>query len=315
MKRSLLLFIILICCASCNNGARKVAPQPFPIAEVPAFITTPEDIVDYMVVHYWDSFFSESRKFPAKKRDTTLIAGLTATTLDQAFADYTIFLRVVQNDVLLNAQQRLTSLCEAEAAREKSQQVWKNIGKLSDKYLYNPNSQYRNEEAYLVWTEWVANNSLSDENEKRVAKELIPQLSKNRIGQPASNFEFALKNGKKMQLSDVEAQYTILLFSNPGCADCRNTIETLSSIVAIEGLIAEKSIAIVNIYPDEDLEAWHKGTDEYPANWINGYVTDDAFNDKYFVRAIPSLYLLDKAHNVIYKDAPLDLITAHVETL
>ena len=66
-------------------------------------------------------------------------------------------------------------------------------------------------------------------------------------------------------------------------------------------------VAVVNIYIDEDLEAWREYLPNYPAKWICGF--DPLFtlrdDNKYHIRAIPSVYLLDENKTVMLKDAPI----------
>ncbi len=71
-------------------------------------------------------------------------------------------------------------------------------------------------------------------------------------------------------------------------------------------MVASGRLAVVNVYIDEDIEAWKGYQDYYPDEWFNGY--DPSFSIrqdiKYNVRAIPSLYLLDADKTVLMKDAP-----------
>ena len=61
---------------------------------------------------------------------------------------------------------------------------------------------------------------------------------------------------------------------------------------------------VLNIYIDEDLEAWKSYMPIYPEKWYNGFDPDLVIRtDKtYNVRAIPSLYLLDADKTVLLKD-------------
>ena len=65
-------------------------------------------------------------------------------------------------------------------------------------------------------------------------------------------------------------------------------------------------MAVLNIYIDEDLEAWRSYMPIYPETWYNGFDPDLMIRGEtlYNVRAIPSLYLLDRDKRVIMKDAP-----------
>ena len=73
----------------------------------------------------------------------------------------------------------------------------------------------------------------------------------------------------------------------------------------IDFLISARRIAVLNIYIDEDLEAWRSYMPIYPENWYNAFDPDFVIrmDQLYNVRAIPSLYLLDKDKTVIMKDA------------
>ena len=66
--------------------------------------------------------------------------------------------------------------------------------------------------------------------------------------------------------------------------------------------------------PDEELDEWKKHLSEFPNEWINGY--DKKFTIKeeqvYDLKAIPTLYLLDKDKTVLLKDATAPAIEAYL---
>lgn len=70
--------------------------------------------------------------------------------------------------------------------------------------------------------------------------------------------------------------------------------------------MSDGTLAVVNVYIDEDIQAWRSYMPIYPEDWYNGFDPDLVLrsNDIYNVRAIPSLYLLDAEKRVILKDAP-----------
>ena len=107
-------------------------------------------------------------------------------------------------------------------------------------------------------------------------------------------------------LYDIKSELTLLFFSNPGCAACKEIIDVLNNDSVISGLIAEGTMSVLNIYIDEDLDAWRSYMSIYPENWYNGFDPDLVIRGEelYNVRAIPSLYLLDRDKTVIMKDAP-----------
>ena len=141
--------------------------------------------------------------------------------------------------------------------------------------------------------------------------------SLNRTGQKAADFEFSDKNGNLRSLYGIEAECTLLFFSNPGCEACKSIIMTLESDPAVDRLISKRKLAVVNIYIDEDIASWYSYMPIYPDNWYNGYDpnliirTDLLYN----VRAIPSLYLLDRDKRVIMKDAPEPRVLSYIASL
>jgi thiol-disulfide isomerase/thioredoxin len=128
----------------------------------------------------------------------------------------------------------------------------------------------------------------------------------NRIGTVAADFRFADKNGRMRNLYDIEAPYTLLFFSNPGCEACMEIITVLRDDPTISSLVDKGVIKVLNIYIDEDIQAWRSYMPIYPQEWYNGFDPDFVLrsNEIYAVRAIPSLYLLDHEKRVILKDAP-----------
>ena len=175
-----------------------------------------------------------------------------------------------------------------------------------EKYLFDPNSPYRNEDYYGLFAERLARYSgLSAQMQDKYARD-ARLCALNRIGTKATDFRFADRRGKMHTLYGVKAPYTLLFFSNPGCDACMNIINVLKGEPRIAQMIASGQLAVLNIYIDEDLEAWRSYMPIYPDEWYNGFDPDFVVRNEelYNVRAIPSLYLLDKDKVVIMKDAP-----------
>ena len=89
-----------------------------------------------------------------------------------------------------------------------------------------------------------------------------------------------------------------------------NIINVLKGEPRISQMIASRQLAVLNIYIDEDLEAWRSYMPIYPEEWYNGFDPDFVIRSEmlYNVRAIPSLYLLDGSKTVLLKDAPEDKV-------
>ena len=66
--------------------------------------------------------------------------------------------------------------------------------------------------------------------------------------------------------------------------------------------------------PDEELDEWRKHLNEFPKEWINGYDKKFAIKEQqlYDLKAIPTLYLLNKEKTVLLKDATAQAIEEYL---
>ena len=103
----------------------------------------------------------------------------------------------------------------------------------------------------------------------------------------------------------MKAEYTVLIFGNPGCKACQEIMDAMASTPEIASLIDEGRLQVVDVYIDQDIDDWKAHISEYPAAWINGYDHHYAIRTDllYNVRGIPSIYLLDASKTVLMKDA------------
>jgi hypothetical protein len=190
--------------------------------------------------------------------------------------------------------------------KDTTSQVFETFVDLFQKYYYDPNSPMRNEDVYYHFvSRYASYEGLSDVLRSKYERE-ARLCALNRIGSKATDFRFADRRGKMTNLYDVKAEMTLLFFSNPGCEACMQIINVLREEPLIASHIASGRLAVVNVYIDEDIQAWRDYMPIYPEEWYNGFDPDHVLrsNEIYCVRAIPSLYLLDAEKRVILKDAP-----------
>ncbi len=313
MTRRSILVIALLAALAAPSCKEKIGPQPFPMPKVPSMISTGQEYANYMVSHFWQPFFSEDRVY---SRDTSLVGGVTKDAFSKAFTDYATYLMMADTRKCLQAQEDLMAKAEKMTEADPAGNFFETITSISDAFLYNPNSPLRNEEMYIPVEEAKVVSRFTSDDEKADAAALLPRLKLNRVGTPAADFAFTLRNGRKMRLYDVQADNVILFFSNPGCEDCKAVIDQLSSLPDLNGAIAAGVLAVVNVYPDEDLSQWHAYAPVYPDNWYNGYDQDLAVGaGLYNLRAIPSLYLLDKDKKVVFKDVDTSILLQYLQAV
>ena len=256
-----------------------------------------------MALHWWDGITDPSRSYPC---DSTMVSGVSVGDIEQKMANWTNVLGLVGLPVVEKALSRLYDRAVACEKKDTASNVFEKFTELVDKYLYDPNSPLRNEDHYSFYAARLAKSSLIEPVMQEKYARQVRMAALNRTGTAATDFRFADKRGRMHSLYGIKSELTLLFFSNPGCAACKEIIDVLNNDPVISKLIADGTVAVLNIYIDEDLEAWRSYMPIYPENWYNGFDPDLVIRGEelYNVRAIPSLYLLDKDKVVIMKDAP-----------
>ena len=305
MKHNLLkIAVAVILIAGCGQKkAEQFQALPFPDVLPPAMMEDPQDRVEYMALNTWNKFTDPSREYPS---DSTLVSGVRKDDVEQKFATWCQILDMAGQK---SAHKAINKLYDAALACEKvnaSSNVFETFTELVDKYFFDPNSPYRNEDYYGFYVERLSTYpGLAPEMKGKYDRH-ARLCAMNRVGTKAADFRFADRRGKMHTLYGVKAPYTLLFFSNPGCEACMNIINVLKGEPAISEMIASGQLAVINIYIDEDLEAWRSYMPIYPEEWYNGFDPDFVIRAEhlYNVRAIPSLYLLDEDKTVLLKDSP-----------
>ncbi len=305
MKNNLAILLVALCAAGCMNNrkAEQFSALPFPDVKPPAMMSDRQQIVEYLAEHWWDGLTDKSRKHLC---DSTHISGVLRSDVEQKFANWTVVLESVNHEVAVRSIDVLFDRTLACEKADTASNVFESMISIMEHYLYDPNSPMRNEDFYGPFVSRLSKCELVDEG-MRVAYEYDAKMcALNKVGTRAADFRFADVKGKIRRLYDIKADYTILFFSNPGCTACLDIINSLKDNPQIAQAINDGKIAVLNIYIDEDLGAWKEYMPIYPEDWYNGYDPDYVIRTDvlYNVRAIPSLYLLDREKKVVLKDAP-----------
>jgi thioredoxin-related protein len=245
---------------------------------------------NYLAEHYWDKF---------DFRDTTFCNKPDIT--EQAYANYLDMLRYVD---LASAQQSVSALMKSA---EVDTTMFGYFVSLADKYLYDPNSPFRNDELLIPALEAMIASPLLDEAEKIRPQSQLDMAQKNRIGQKANDFRYTLHDGRSGRMYSIEADYLLIFINNPDCPACKEIREQICASPMLSEMIERGVMKVLAIYPDEDITAWLNYRHNIPASWINSYDKQLRMRDEeiYDLKAIPSLYLLDAEKRVMLKDCNL----------
>ena len=196
-----------------NNDNEKPAKQDvsvqtesasvFPLPEVPVMITDEQESAIYLAKHYWDLFpFS----------DTTLISQPTIT--ERGLVDY---IQILNNIPYKDAESSLNSMMNRAKVNDA---MYNHFASLFEKYLYDPNSLFRNDEFYIPVVENLLQSGLLTEMKQAVYSFQQEMILKNRVGTIATDFVYTLSNGDKKKMHALKSEYLIVFFTNPDCPAC-----------------------------------------------------------------------------------------------
>lgn len=155
---------------------------------------------------------------------------------------------------------------------------------LIEHYFENPQSPLRNDRVYLLFLEEMKNSPCFDEAEKERLAFKIKTTNKNLPGDIAINFNFKDENGKSHQLSDYRDQKVILYFYDPDCENCHKVS------VWLKQQTIPADIKVLKI------------------------IADNPISHIYSLRAMPTIFLLDKGNLVVLKDCTAQELIAYVSS-
>ncbi|MDR2912236.1 MAG: DUF5106 domain-containing protein [Alistipes sp.] len=301
MKRASLFTTTVLLCASClaSCGGQKTkkttaadtaaATKTYQMPSLPAMITDRQEQAQWAATHYWDNFdFAD-----------TLSVEKWSEYAEQAFVDYDY--QLLANIPHEMGAGSIDGLFKKAAANKA---VFGKFLEIAEKYLFDPNSPFRNEEYYIAVLNAVLANPTLDEWERIRPAEQLRLAMKNRVGDTAADFRYTLASGATGMMRGLRARYTLLFFNNPGCPACRETMGQITGSPFLSRLIDEGTLAVLAVYPDDDIVAWRDYASNIPAAWINSHDATQTIKGEevYDLKAIPTLYLLDRDKRVMLKD-------------
>ena len=277
--RRLLWIIPVLLLASCGSrhGGDESSSRAFPQVRVPSAVSE-EDGMEYAALHYWDEFIKGS---DGRRTDSLYVAGVSMADMEKAAGTFASLVRIVPPKVATDALVRLESSLDEKKEKAASEST----------LLTEPER-----EAYARRASLAA---------------LAP------VGSVAPDFEFIDVKGRRRTLHGVRAEWTVLIFGNPDCEACRTIVGVIEEDEALSGSVKDGTISIIDIYVDEDIESWMAASGTFPKDWIVGYdplqvIRSDSL---YHLRAIPSIYLLDRDKTIILKDTPEEVLIEYLASI
>lgn len=307
-KANFLLLIVVLLFSSCqgkagkDNEAVNEQGKIFSLPTIPSSLTTPEERSEYLLTHYWDSF---------NFQDTSYIHLPDIT--EQAIVNYVDVLAHAPKDVVIKSVHSTLDKANSDTTGRMFRYVLDHM----QRYIHDPNSPVRNEEAYIPFAEYIiaSSNPVLTDSDKGKARFSLEMALKNRAGDIASDFMYTLASGKTSTLHQLKSEYTLLYFYNPDCNGCAEYTQIMKESPSLQSFFEQGLLKILAVYPDEDISLWRSRLAQIPDSWINAYDTKHVLINKkiYDLGAMPTIYLLDKDKRVILKDAQLNKLFEWIE--
>lgn len=305
MKKIQLIFMPFFILSACNPFGKEVslpveqdsAATIFSMPAIPNGLKNVSDQEAYLATHYWDNFDFGLRIDSSNKEE-----------IDQRFADYLQLLTVIPEEQVKAA---ITGFMDRVV---KSPTSFRHFINLSRHYLNQPQSPYKNEEWYIMLLEYMVRSTHVDGVNKIKAQYQLKMLYKNRLGNVATDFTFSNAASRRSNLYSLSSPYTLVLFYDPDCEFCQATIAELKQYTLLNNLQQQKVVKVLAVYTEANSKLWLDYQSHIPSKWLN--VTDHQeimHEEKYDLRALPSLYLLDQDKKILLKDASMGALKDYLE--
>lgn len=267
----------------------SLGSEVFPLPSVPDSLVTTESRANYLALHYWDNI---------DFNDSTIIGNKDIS--EQGFSNFiSIMPYVTQKEIAFSEFISKISL------RPDVQDYFMAVAK---KYLAESQSPVFNDELYIMMLQSLLSSDMLDSARRDKYSAILGTEMKNRVGEVATDFEFMLRDGQRDKLSEIDAKYILIFFSDPDCDRC-NLVKAqidASAVVRIKLLLGD--LALLSVCVEGDTETWK--TSKTPDEWIDACDEKCAIYDQelYDIPGLPSFYLLDSSRRVILRDVHFQLV-------
>ena len=110
--------------------------------------------------------------------------------------------------------------------------------------------------------------------------------------------------------ASLKAEYTLLCFYDPSCDECGRVKGRLAASPAVCGMVGEGRLAVLSVNVAGDSGAWRDAA--VPEGWTDGCDVGERLvrGAVYDLKAMPTLYLLDREKRVLLKDTSVGRLEA-----
>ena len=272
-------------------------PGDLPLPRVPSTLREPRLRAAYVVRHFWDAMdFRDS----VRARDPDF--------LEQHFVDFVSLFPHADTSALAPAVDTLMRRAGQDAA------AFRLVAEIAEKYLYEAASPLRDEAYYGLFLDaLVASPALGTYEKLRYAAQ-SEAVRKNRPGMPAADFAFVDRRGVRQTLYDLPGDRLLVIFYDPECGHCLETMAALRRSPAIARQVSTGALAVLALFADGEEAVWLRTPPALPQDWTDGLdATGIQERGLYLLSELPALYLLDCDRRVLLKEPASEALMRALE--
>ena len=131
---------------------------------------------------------------------------------------------------------------------------------------------------------------------------------KNRVGSKAADFEYIDGEDNIVSLYHTKtgSKGIVLLFYDPDCSHCLETIEILKSNQDLSEAIKNEKITLMATDIQGDKQLWELTRKSLPEEWLKAFNIDNIEDrDAYWFKSLPAIYFLTPDYKVKIKEPNL----------
>jgi len=140
----------------------------------------------------------------------------------------------------------------------------------------------------------------------------IDLIRPNLIGMKGENLIMDSYKGIHVALHDIEKDFTILIFWEPDCGHCKETIPKLKTYY---DKVKGAGIEVFSVCTTADKAKWSKFIEDNKLTWINGWDPERKSNFDYYynVQTTPMIYIFDRNKIIIAKKLSVESVGPFLE--
>lgn len=262
-------------------------PPDLPLPEIPQSLREPGQRAAYLIGHFWDEMdFSDIAR--SRSRDY----------MERQLVNFLSLFPHADTAAHAGAAERLVRQAERDPG------AFRLVARLSEKYLFEPDSPLFSEELYLLFLDRITASALSDDPSLRRLRYQQEALRKNLPGTQAADIEYIGRDGGQTSLyRSGSGACLLLILYDADCAHCMEVMAELRGDDGIAQAVETGGLEVLAICLDSDREALLRSSADLPAAWMTGYETGGIFEEEsYMIRSLPTLLLLDGEKRVLLRN-------------